>query len=46
MMTGAANFVMSGSRFTATLPNPKPVHPMMRGMGMGGMGGGFASLSF
>ena len=46
MMTGAANFVMSGSRFTATLPNPKPMHPMMRGMGMGVMGGGFASLSF
>ena len=52
MMEGVkGNFLMAGSRFSATLPTPKPVPAMMRGMGMrgwGGMGGGMGmgSLSF
>ena len=52
MMEGVApagNFVMAGSRFSATLPNPKPIPAMMRGMngmGMPRFGGMNMNLSF
>lgn len=51
MMEGInpGNFVMAGSRFSATLPNPKPIPAMMRGMGgfrMPGFGGANMNLSF
>ena len=51
MARGNGQFVMAGSRFSATLPNPKPVPAMMRGIGgYGGMGmrsfAGMGALSF
>lgn len=48
MMEGVnpGNFIMSGSRFSATLPNPKQVPRMMQGMGMPMFGGMNMNLSF